>query len=532
MQVNLASALGLFGIGSRATDDAKVAAGLTPEVQAKALPPTAASMAIDEAIAGLLEAELAQPESPPILQPNKSFFEAPGKQPIADQKQPDEEWDTDKPLKGVELRTASAADTRPPILQPGPNLFVGKGLDLHLTNPKYDSNSQGERKPPVLYAKPEGTDLFLRNEPALASAAGKALTVTLPNGETFVAESASEDGVVTTPSGPMRPFDTTPFGRSDRGIRNDTESAKPHAPAVPIADAPRVSPFEKLREDRPSIKILDRLQRMLDRVAPEAKVTLIALRDSAIVANNPIEKVVASLTEKVRMAMQNQSASEDTSQTESFVDAIRSQRPTVKLPLSSLMERILGQDRIDKQPQILLPRGETFTTESSVTDVARTLSVGAQQGAARSDAANAQTAVADAKLTTAVMTRVIDRIHQMVESRKPQTVTIRLDPPELGSIDITVKSVNGRVDAQIAATNSEVRQFVDANRAMLAQALADHGLELGSMSVGGQSHGQSQAQDSNQASGPAWRPDIDASAAQSGTLSAASYSMSAFDMSV
>ena len=76
MQVNLASALGSIGFFAQPTDDAQVAAGLSLEVQEKVQPPTQASIAIDEAIASLLEEDGSELGLPPVLQPNKteSFF--------------------------------------------------------------------------------------------------------------------------------------------------------------------------------------------------------------------------------------------------------------------------------------------------------------------------------------------------------------------------------------------------------------------------------------------------------------------------
>lgn len=89
--------------------------------------------------------------------------------------------------------------------------------------------------------------------------------------------------------------------------------------------------------------------------------------------------------------------------------------------------------------------------------------------------------------------KVADRLIEMISERKPETLTLQLDPPELGSLMLTIKADGNKVSAQMLVTNPDVRIMVESNREAILQALANKGLELGSLFVGA-GNGQQNAQ--------------------------------------
>lgn len=92
--------------------------------------------------------------------------------------------------------------------------------------------------------------------------------------------------------------------------------------------------------------------------------------------------------------------------------------------------------------------------------------------------------------------------------KQPRSLTLRLDPPELGRIDLTVRTVGQRVEANIMASNADVRALMENNREQLLRALQNHGLELGSMFIG---HGNGSREETHKDAAAArtlsWRPE-------------------------
>jgi hypothetical protein len=86
-----------------------------------------------------------------------------------------------------------------------------------------------------------------------------------------------------------------------------------------------------------------------------------------------------------------------------------------------------------------------------------------------------------------VVLKVADRLIEMISSRKSETLTLQLDPPELGSLMLTIKADGNKVDAHMLTANPDVRAMVESNRDAILQALADKGLELASFFVGAES---------------------------------------------
>lgn len=129
-----------------------------------------------------------------------------------------------------------------------------------------------------------------------------------------------------------------------------------------------------------------------------------------------------------------------------------------------------------------------------------------------------------------VMQRVVDEIQSLLDSKKGRSITLRLDPPELGSMQISIKTVGNQVQARIMATNGDVRSMVENGKEQLIQMLTSRGLELGSMFVG------TQAQNGNQSfrsamndTTPSWRPQPVADVVPNVALNRAAYGL---DLSV
>lgn len=510
MQVNLASALGAIGFFAQPTDDAQVAAGLSLEVQEKVQPPTQASIAIDEAIASLLEEDGSELGLPPIRQPNKSesFFEVEGKQPNADLHKPDEEWKAEKVSPDLRTSAKTMREPRPPILQPWPIVASADSVSLTSIPDGFDSDTYEAQSPPILQPKPKpfppialGPDL-------------ESKTVSVPAGEAFVAWQDG-DQIASIPAKPAPPLIENPFGR--RG--------EPGESKIDSADRPQAAPSDRPAPgltQRPSakVKILDRLQRLLDRIAPQARAAIIELRDKAIDAAKlgvPFEKVAAEIEVKVKQTVDSVIATDKHPITGAPIKSVKDRITLNSQRVIDAIARVLKSSGNDNVLRVLLPKDESMIVERDV--VANPPGHGMRLQPMHGNVMDVARALESPKVAQTLMTSVIDRIQQMVESRREQSVTIRLDPPELGTIDVTVRTVNGRVDTQIVASNGDVRAFVEANREMLSQMLANRGLELGSMSVGTHGNGSGQSHDSQQSNAPIWKPDVTATAVSLGFTS-------------
>lgn len=94
----------------------------------------------------------------------------------------------------------------------------------------------------------------------------------------------------------------------------------------------------------------------------------------------------------------------------------------------------------------------------------------------------------------AVVRQVADRI-ELLAAAPRDGVTVRLEPRDLGSITMVVKSQGDEVDAHIVASNEGVRAALDGSRVQLREALESRGLNLGTMTVGQEAAHQSSERD-------------------------------------
>ncbi|HWP31399.1 MAG TPA: flagellar hook-length control protein FliK [Fimbriimonadales bacterium] len=90
--------------------------------------------------------------------------------------------------------------------------------------------------------------------------------------------------------------------------------------------------------------------------------------------------------------------------------------------------------------------------------------------------------------TRPLLNTVIERLQEMLESKREKTITIQLDPPELGKLSVTVRTQGHRVETEILVSHPDVRTVLEANREQLVHALNSRGLHLGGMHIGAQAN--------------------------------------------
>jgi flagellar hook-length control protein FliK len=133
-----------------------------------------------------------------------------------------------------------------------------------------------------------------------------------------------------------------------------------------------------------------------------------------------------------------------------------------------------------------------------------------------------------------VIQKVTDQIADLAGTTK-KSLTLRLDPPELGTVDITIHSRGSKIEAHVLASNADVRSALHVNRQALTEALAQHGLELSSLLVGDDRSGSSAhrfTEAANQA--PAYRFESESAVAEAVARSAVrwNWTSTALDLKV
>jgi hypothetical protein len=92
-------------------------------------------------------------------------------------------------------------------------------------------------------------------------------------------------------------------------------------------------------------------------------------------------------------------------------------------------------------------------------------------------------AVLPRAVAQSVQRQVLDRIDQALAMRAPSRVVIQLDPADLGTIVLDVKSFGGKNEATVTASDDAVRLALAANRAELVQSIESRGLNLSQFNV-------------------------------------------------
>ena len=81
---------------------------------------------------------------------------------------------------------------------------------------------------------------------------------------------------------------------------------------------------------------------------------------------------------------------------------------------------------------------------------------------------------------------------QMMVGQNIQTAEIRLDPPELGALDIKIKITNDVASVNITSAHSQVREALETAVPKLREMFAENGVELGDVNVRQESFTQQQ----------------------------------------
>lgn len=133
------------------------------------------------------------------------------------------------------------------------------------------------------------------------------------------------------------------------------------------------------------------------------------------------------------------------------------------------------------------------TADGVVKPIAATPDLG-QAALSQTQTANAPTAAAPTQQTqdptsgsidrTQLINQVADRIQLLAATRQQDGVVVHLQPPNLGSITLVVKTVASNVSAQVTATDDHVRSALELGRDQLGQQLQSRGYHLTSISVG------------------------------------------------
>ena len=84
--------------------------------------------------------------------------------------------------------------------------------------------------------------------------------------------------------------------------------------------------------------------------------------------------------------------------------------------------------------------------------------------------------------------QITQHIERMVYDREREAITVRLDPPELGMIELRVQTTGNEVQAWVNAERDLTRQMLQQAQQQLREQLESRGLQLTHFDVGGQSN--------------------------------------------
>lgn len=487
MQVNpVNGAAALFNNGD-ATSSAKDSAGFAQGIPTQQTTPDPLA-AVEAALANLL-ASLSSPDPPPNIQLNKA---------------------NDSEAKGTQQTTdlkALAGGTK--------NDLVAKLL--------------GQVPPPAINDLPQ---------PATGAGGASPPTPTSSKFGPMALFSGQGRQVPTSPKfGPMVLFSggggSPPAGVSDKettpplGIPDPNGTASQGIP-LPIPPKPGAVPANKVdvASQTPVISVLqDGVVKATD-VKPVSKETVWAIRDLArklLGQGVPVDKIVATLQSIPTENKDNVLATRVDALTLLLKQWTKSDNDAAILQIRKdfIAPLQLGAPQSERADRV------SASPAAPVNDVLAAVSTAAK--------AATQTTVEPAKadFREQIIQQVTNQIKEMMDAKLPRQITIRLDPPELGTLNLTVRTVGQRVEATIVAGNADVKALIDGNRAQLVKALENHGLELGSMFVGHQNASKSEHFKEMAASrNPSWRPESASTTSVSAMSPAIAWSRSGVDMKV
>lgn len=89
-----------------------------------------------------------------------------------------------------------------------------------------------------------------------------------------------------------------------------------------------------------------------------------------------------------------------------------------------------------------------------------------------------------------VILQTSDAMSDLAAAKRPGSVIIKLNPDELGSLTVRVKSTGSTIEANVTASNEAVREALHAHRADLVKGVESKGFSLGSLQIGNESASQ------------------------------------------
>ncbi len=191
-------------------------------------------------------------------------------------------------------------------------------------------------------------------------------------------------------------------------------------------------------------------------------------------------------------------------QTKNFVKTVE---PAEKL-LPSIASKLGSKEAVDStavlSPEVVT--GEEITQldgsgEVSREDFGMKVDFGVVDEIAEKPEAKADTAVNQARQ------KLVDTTLDLIAARRPQSVSVQLTPQDLGTIEVSVRSMMGRVDVDLRASDEGVRQSLATQRHDLIQSIETRGTTVTSMNVGAHL-GQAADQSGNQGQGQASQQDF------------------------
>lgn len=191
------------------------------------------------------------------------------------------------------------------------------------------------------------------------------------------------------------------------------------------------------------------------------------------------------------------------------VSTIKSEPVVVKQP-DTIATAPKGNDTKQDAAQIALQNmisadkatePSAIRTESKSADSLQALNSSVTQTVAQPEQVQAQKIVTDAKnlmmpqqvkLNTAAWENALGERAIMVATRNAKVAEIKLDPPELGSLNIRVHISQDQVNLSFTSPNAQVREAVEQSMPRLREMFAEQGLALQDSSVSDQSSQQQQ----------------------------------------
>lgn len=89
-----------------------------------------------------------------------------------------------------------------------------------------------------------------------------------------------------------------------------------------------------------------------------------------------------------------------------------------------------------------------------------------------------------------VIMQTSDAMSDLAAAKRPGSVVIKLNPEDLGSLTVRVRSTGSRIEANVTASNDAVREALHAHRADLVHGVESRGFSLGSLQIGQESNSQ------------------------------------------